>query len=39
MARTISIKMKTVKASTAKSNRKLPPGDKYLGLYPDIRFY
>ena len=39
MARTISIKIKTVKASISKSNRNLPPGDKYLGLEPAIRFY
>ena len=31
--------MKTVKASTAKSNSKPPPGDKSLGIETAIRFY
>ena len=39
MERTISMKMKTVKASTAKPNGKSPPGDKYLKIYPAIHFY
>ena len=33
------MKMKTVKSSTAKPNRKPPPGDKYVGIEPDTRFY
>ena len=33
------MKMKTVKASTAKSNRKPPPGGKFLGIGPAILFY
>ena len=37
MARTTSLK--TVKDSTAKPNNKAPPGDKTIGIDPDIRFY
>ena len=33
------MKIKTVKASTAKRNIKTVPGYKSLGLDPDIRFY
>ena len=36
---TNTIRLKTVKASTAKSNCKPTPGDKTLGFDPYIRFY
>ena len=39
MAKSISMKIKTVKASAAKPNGKPPPGDKSLGFDPYIRFY
>ena len=39
MARTISMIMKTVKASTAKPNGKPPPRSKSLGIEPAILFY
>ena len=39
MSMYISMKMKTVKASTAKPNSKPIPGDKYLGLEPATCFY
>ena len=38
MAKTIS-KKKSVKASSAKTSGKTPPGDKNLGIEPAIRFY
>ena len=38
MANTIS-KKSYVKASAAKTLGKLPPGDKNLGVDPEIRFY
>ena len=34
-----NIILKTVKASTAKPDNTPPPGDKTLGIEPDIRFY
>ena len=39
MARSISTKMKTVKASTAKPNVKPPPRDNFIGIEPDIHVY
>ena len=39
MARTISMKMKTVKTSTEKPNGKSPHADKKPGLEIAIRFY
>ena len=39
MERSISMKMKTVKASTANPNGKTPPGNKSLGLQTTICFY
>ena len=39
MARSISMKMKKLKASTSKPNVKPPPGDESLGLEPVIGFY
>ena len=38
MARSIS-KKNTVKASIDKNLGKSPPGDKTIGIDPDIRFY
>ena len=38
MAKSIS-KINSVKASTEKLLGKPPPGDKTLGIEPDIRFY
>ena len=37
MTKTVSLK--PVKASAANNNGKPPPGDKTLGVDPDIRFY
>ena len=34
-----TINLKEVKASTAKTNDKTPPGDKTLGIEPRICFY
>ena len=34
----LAIIMKIVKASTSKPNSKPPPGDKTLGIDPDIHF-
>ena len=39
MARSISMNMKTVKASTAKYNSKPLSGDKYLGIETAIFFH
>ena len=39
MARSISMKMETVKVSTAKPNGKPPLWDNYLGIDTDIQFY
>ena len=39
MARSIIMKMKTVKSSTEKPNGKPPSWDKPLGVEPDICFY
>ena len=39
MESSISMNMKTVKASTTKPNGKTPSGDKYLGIEIYIRFY
>ena len=39
MARTVSMKIKTVKASTSKPNDKPLTRDKFLGFEPDIRSY
>ena len=38
MENTISKKI-SVKASVANPSGKPPPGDKTLGVYPEIRFY
>ena len=34
-----TVSMKTLKASTAKTNGRPPPGDKSLGIEPDILLY
>ena len=39
MVRSISKQIKALKSSTYKSNGKPPPGDKLLGIEPDICLY